>query len=36
VRDALATGTAYAKKVAEQTMSEVRSALKLTYLEQRS
>jgi len=32
VREALATGTAYAKKVAEQTMSEVRAALKLNYL----
>jgi tryptophanyl-tRNA synthetase len=33
VREALATGTAHAKKVAVQTMSEVRAALKLNYLE---
>ena len=33
VRKALARGTAYAKKVAEQTMSEVRAALRLNYLE---
>jgi tryptophanyl-tRNA synthetase len=32
VREALATGTAHAKKVAERTMSEVRGALKLDYL----
>ena len=32
VRDALAAGTAHAKKVAEQTMAEVRSALRLDYL----
>jgi tryptophanyl-tRNA synthetase len=32
VRDALAEGSAHAKRVAEQTMSEVRSALKLNYL----
>ena len=33
VREALAAGTAHAKKVAEQTMTEVRAALKLNYLE---
>jgi hypothetical protein len=33
VHDALATGTAHAKSVAEQTMSEVRAALRLNYLE---
>ena len=33
VREALAKGTAYAKKVAEQTMSEVRTALRLNYLD---
>ena len=33
VREALAAGTGYAKKVAEQTMAEVRAALKLNYLE---
>lgn len=33
VREALAAGTAHAKKVAEQTMAEVRAALKLSYLE---
>jgi tryptophanyl-tRNA synthetase len=32
-REALAKGTAHAKNVAEQTMAEVRSALKLHYLE---
>jgi tryptophanyl-tRNA synthetase len=32
-REALAKGTAHAKNVAEQTMREVRSALKLNYLE---
>ncbi len=32
VREALASGTAHAKKVAEQTMAEVRSALRLNYL----
>ena len=32
VRDALAAGTAHAKKVAEKTMAEVRSALRLDYL----
>jgi len=32
VREALASGSAYAKRVAEQTMSEVRSALRLNYL----
>ena len=32
VRDALAAGTAHAKKIAEQTMAEVRSALRLDYL----
>ena len=34
VREALAAGTAYAKKVAEQTMAEVRAALRLNYLEE--
>jgi tryptophanyl-tRNA synthetase len=33
VREALAAGTAHARKVAQQTMAEVRSALKLNYLE---
>ena len=33
VREALAAGTAYGKTVAEQTMAEVRAALRLTYLE---
>ena len=33
VREALAAGTAHGKKVAEQTMAEVRAALRLTYLE---
>ena len=33
VREALAAGTGHAKRVAEQTMSEVRAALKLNYLE---
>jgi tryptophanyl-tRNA synthetase len=32
VREALASGSAYAKRVAEQTMSEVRAALRLNYL----
>jgi tryptophanyl-tRNA synthetase len=32
VREALAEGSGYAKRVAEQTMSEVRAALKLNYL----
>jgi tryptophanyl-tRNA synthetase len=32
VREALGTGSAHAKRVAEQTMSEVRAALKLDYL----
>ncbi len=32
VREALAAGSAHAKKVAEQTMAEVRSALRLNYL----
>jgi tryptophanyl-tRNA synthetase len=32
VREALGSGSAYAKRVAEQTMSEVRAALKLGYL----
>ena len=32
VREALAAGTAHAKKVAEQTMAEVRAALRLDYL----
>jgi len=32
VREALASGSAYAKRVAEQTMSEVRAALRLDYL----
>jgi tryptophanyl-tRNA synthetase len=32
VREALASGTAHAKKVAEATMTEVREALKLNYL----
>jgi tryptophanyl-tRNA synthetase len=33
VRDALAAGTDHGKKVAEQTMAEVRAAMKLDYLE---
>jgi tryptophanyl-tRNA synthetase len=33
VRDALAAGSAYARQVAGQTMSEVRTALRLNYLE---
>jgi tryptophanyl-tRNA synthetase len=33
VRDALASGTAHSKKVAEATISEVRAALKLNYLD---
>ncbi len=33
VRDALATGSAHAREVAQQTMTEVRSGLKLNYLE---
>jgi tryptophanyl-tRNA synthetase len=33
VQEALAKGTAHAKKVAEQTMAEVRAALRLRYLE---
>jgi len=33
VREALAAGTSHAKRVAEQTMAEVRSALRLSYLE---
>ena len=33
VREALANGTEYARKVAGETMAEVRSALKLNYLE---
>ncbi len=33
VRDALAAGTGHAKKVAEETMREVRAALKLNYLD---
>ena len=33
VREALAAGTSRAKKVAEQTMAEVRAALRLNYLE---
>ncbi|MCH8950184.1 MAG: tryptophan--tRNA ligase, partial [Chloroflexi bacterium] len=33
VREALATGTSHAKRIAEQTMAEVRSALRLNYLE---
>jgi tryptophanyl-tRNA synthetase len=32
VREALASGSGYAKRVAEQTMSEVRAALRLNYL----
>jgi tryptophanyl-tRNA synthetase len=36
VREALAAGTAHSKKVAEETMREVRSALKLNYLETKS
>ena len=32
VREALASGSSYAKRVAEQTMSEVRAALRLNYL----
>ncbi len=32
VKEALASGSGYAKRVAEQTMSEVRAALKLNYL----
>jgi tryptophanyl-tRNA synthetase len=35
VRDALAKGTAHGKLVAEQTMAEVRQALRLNYLENR-
>ncbi|MGB2694865.1 MAG: tryptophan--tRNA ligase [Dehalococcoidia bacterium] len=34
VKEALAAGSAYAKNVAEQTMAEVRSALKLNYLDE--
>ncbi len=34
-RDALAAGSAHAKKVAERTMAEVRAGLKLNYLERR-
>ena len=34
VREALAAGTGYAKGVAEQTMAEVRAALKLNYLDE--
>jgi len=33
VREALAAGTSHAKRVAEQTMAEVRAALRLSYLE---
>ena len=33
VREALATGTSHAKRIAERTMAEVRSALRLNYLE---
>jgi tryptophanyl-tRNA synthetase len=33
VREALAAGTAHGRKVAQQTMAEVRSALKLNYLD---
>ena len=33
VREALATGTAHGKKTAERTMAEVRTALKLNYLD---
>ena len=33
VREALATGTSHAKRIAEATMAEVRSALRLNYLE---
>lgn len=33
VREALAAGTSHAKRVAEQTMAEVRAALRLNYLE---
>jgi tryptophanyl-tRNA synthetase len=33
VREALAKGTAHARKVAQQTMAEVRNALKLNYLD---
>ncbi len=33
VRDALAKGTEHARKVAAETMTEVRSALRLNYLE---
>lgn len=33
VREALAAGTGHAKRVAEQTMAEVRAALRLNYLE---
>ncbi|MBI4570570.1 MAG: tryptophan--tRNA ligase [Chloroflexi bacterium] len=36
VREALAAGTSRAKKVAEQTMAEVRAALKLNYLGERA
>ena len=32
VRDALAAGTAHGKNVAQQTMAEVRTAMKLDYL----
>jgi tryptophanyl-tRNA synthetase len=32
VKEALASGSGYAKRLAEQTMSEVRVALKLNYL----
>ena len=34
MREALAAGTGYAKGVAEQTMAEVRAALKLNYLDE--
>ena len=33
VKEALAAGTGHAKKVAEQTMAEVRDALRLNYLD---
>ena len=33
VREALAAGTAYSRKIAQDTMDRVRSALKLDYLE---
>jgi len=36
VREALAAGTAYGKGVAEQTMAEVRAALRLDYLKDKS